>query len=258
MKDRLYHFYWALERRIVPGHTSSQYIYLRELKEFLPSAPIWLDLGCGHQLFAEWMTAEQLDMTRHSKQLVGIDLDHAGLVKHQGLRDKVEGSLESLPFLDGAFDLVTANMVVEHLPDPARILCEIRRVLKPGGLFIFHTPNYLNFKVFLASHTPRFIKRRLIRLLEDRREEDVFETCYQMNTPDRIRKLCSQTGFDLARLTLTDSSASTVLLGPIVIFELLLFKLNRLEALQNLRSNIIGVLRKPLTVKSPAESRCGD
>ena len=244
LKDRLYGFYRRLERKIVPGNTSTQNIYFRELKRVLPEQPVWLDLGCGHQLFAEWMASEQAEMVRRSKQLVGIDLDRIGLSKHTGLRDRVEGTLERLPFRDGAFDLVTANMVVEHLADPGRILQEVRRVLKSGGLFVFHTPNYLNFKIFAASLMPGFIKNPLIRFFEGRREDDVFKTHYQMNTPGRVRKLCAQGGFELSSLTLTDGSAMTIMLGPVVILELLWIKLCRREALKSVRSNMIAVCRK--------------
>ena len=244
MKDRLYSFYWKLERRIVPGNTSTQNIYFRELKQFLPEHPVWLDLGCGHQLFAEWMVAEQEEMVGRSKHLIGIDLDRIGLSKHAGLHDRVEGNLEQLPFCDGAFDLVTANMVVEHLYDPPQVLREVRRILKPGGLFVFHTPNYLNFKIFASSLLPGFMKNPLIRFFDGRHEEDVFRTYYRMNTPDRVRKLCSLAGFELTSLTLTDGAALTIMLGPLVIPELLFMKLCRLEGLRNLRSNIIAVLRK--------------
>jgi ubiquinone/menaquinone biosynthesis C-methylase UbiE len=243
MRLRLYRFYWWLEKRIVPGHASSQYVYWRELKQNLPEAAVWLDLGCGRQLFTEWMAAEQQEMIRRSKQLVGIDLNRVSLLRHEGLRDRVEGSLERLPFRDGAFDLVTANMVVEHLRDAREILQEIRRVLKPGGLFIFHTPNYLNFKISGASLVPQALKNRLVWFIEERKEEDIFPTFYRMNTPKAIRRVGAAVGFSVERLTLTDTSALTVILGPIVILELLWIRLCRLEGLRNLRSNIIAVLK---------------
>jgi ubiquinone/menaquinone biosynthesis C-methylase UbiE len=247
VRVRLYRFYWWLEQRIVPGHTSSQYVYWRELKQNLPEAAVWLDLGCGRQLFAEWMATEQQEMIRHSKQLVGIDLNRASLLRHEGLRDRVEGGLERLPFRDGAFDLVTANMVVEHLRDAPEILQEIRRVLKPGGLFIFHTPNHLNFTMFGASLIPQALKNRLVWFFERRKEEDVFPTFYRMNTPKAIQRVGAAVGFSVERLTLTDTSAMTVILGPIVILELLWIRLCRLEGLRNLRSNIIAVLRNSPT-----------
>ena len=244
MRDRLYSFYWRLEKKIVPGHTSSQNIYARELKQFLPRQPVWLDLGCGHQLLPNWLAAEEAELLRSSRQLVGIDLDRPSLIKHTGLRDKIEGGLSSLPFRNGVFDLVTANMVVEHLADPAAMLQEIRRILKPGGLFIFHTPNYLNCKIIVSSLIPQFLKNRLIHFFDQRPAEDVFPTFYRLNTPGRVRRYCTQTGFELASLTLTDTSALTVMLGPVVIVELLWFKVCRLEGLASLRSNIIAVFRK--------------
>ncbi|MDR7097745.1 SAM-dependent methyltransferase [Lysobacter niabensis] len=48
--------------------------------------------------------------------------------------------IEAMPFDDGAFDLVIANHVLEHVEDDSRALAEIYRVLKPGGAAILQTP----------------------------------------------------------------------------------------------------------------------
>jgi len=48
-------------------------------------------------------------------------------------------------FANGAFDVVVLQEVVEHLENVPFVFREIRRVLKPGGLFIFSTPNMLNW-----------------------------------------------------------------------------------------------------------------
>ena len=48
----------------------------------------------------------------------------------------VEGSAESLPFGDGAFDLVTARHAPHHFRDVPRFLTEVHRVLRPGGRFV--------------------------------------------------------------------------------------------------------------------------
>nr|WP_300147358.1 methyltransferase domain-containing protein [Propionicimonas sp.] len=45
----------------------------------------------------------------------------------------VRASLPGLPFPDGAFDLVSANFVVNHVPDPRAAVSELARVLAPGG-----------------------------------------------------------------------------------------------------------------------------
>ena len=49
-----------------------------------------------------------------------------------------------LPFADASFDIVTATEILEHLEDYRRIIRQIYRVLRPGGICILSTPNVLN------------------------------------------------------------------------------------------------------------------
>lgn len=52
---------------------------------------------------------------------------------------------ESIPFADGTFDVVYSNNVLEHTSDPAKVLSEAIRVLKPGGKLYVEVPNYLAY-----------------------------------------------------------------------------------------------------------------
>lgn len=52
---------------------------------------------------------------------------------------------EALSFPDETFDLVYSSNVLEHVQDPARVLSESVRVLKPGGYLFFTYPNYCSF-----------------------------------------------------------------------------------------------------------------
>ena len=47
--------------------------------------------------------------------------------------DIIDGSADDLPFEDGRFDVITSNLGVNNFEDPARVLKECKRVLKPGG-----------------------------------------------------------------------------------------------------------------------------
>jgi SAM-dependent methyltransferase len=76
---------------------------------------------------------------------------------------------EALPFPGSAFDLVTLNQVVEHVPDPLAVLREAVRVLRPGGALYVACPNYLRFyephyKIFWLPLMPKFLGRFYLRL----------------------------------------------------------------------------------------------
>lgn len=45
-----------------------------------------------------------------------------------------------LPFKDGSFDSVVARALIEHVEEPERVIAEVARVLKPGGVLKFSAP----------------------------------------------------------------------------------------------------------------------
>ena len=57
------------------------------------------------------------------------------LTRARGI-DAREGDAQDLPFGDESFDVVAALWMLYHVPDVDRALAEIRRVLRPGGLFV--------------------------------------------------------------------------------------------------------------------------
>ncbi len=59
----------------------------------------------------------------------------------------------SLPFRNGAFDLVLSHSVIEHVSDPLSYLKEARRVLAPGGAMLLNTAPYLSSS---GSHLPKY------------------------------------------------------------------------------------------------------
>jgi SAM-dependent methyltransferase len=248
LRKKLFRFYYRAEGLLAPGLRNAQFAYLELLKTRLAHGTRWLDIGCGRRLFPDWMPdaeKEQAVMQTWMKASFGLDPDIASLRDNRFVRYRVAGDSGSLPFADGSFDLLTANMVVEHVAQPRALLCEVSRVLTPNGIFLFHTPNALSYATLMARLVPEGLKVRLINFLEDRKVEDVFPTLYRMNTPGRIVELSRSTSLRVVELNLVESSAQAVMLGPLAVFELIWIRLLRLSAFRNLRSNLIVVLQKP-------------
>jgi len=117
---------------------------VREAEAGTDKRPI-LDVGCGRGEWLELLKEEEL-------QVRGLELNHV-LVEQCRERDMdlVEGEgieyLRTLP--DSSLGAVTAFHLIEHLPfgELIKFLDETVRVLKPGGLAIFETPNPENILV---------------------------------------------------------------------------------------------------------------
>jgi ubiquinone/menaquinone biosynthesis C-methylase UbiE len=240
-------FYWKLERMIVPGLRDSQYRYKEVLKSAVRAGGAWLELGCGRQIFPEYMSSsagEERELVSSCRLAVGMDYSAEGLRRHRSLNNRLVGDIERLPFASNTFDIVSANMVMEHIQDPAAALAQIRRVLKPGGIFLFHTINSRNYAFWTARAVPQRLKNKLIWVLEGRKEDDVFPVVYKFNSAAEIRSLVDRAGLSCERVELLNSTATTAQLGPVAILELAIIRLLQAQWADRYRSNIIGVLQK--------------
>ncbi len=100
-----------------------------------------LEIGCGSGRYALHI-AETFGCV-----VIGLDLNAEGirnasaLAQQQNLSERARFQLcdvsQPLPFVDATFDAVYSNDVLCHIPSRLALLCEIRRVLKPGGRLIF-------------------------------------------------------------------------------------------------------------------------
>ncbi len=83
-------------------------------------------------------------------EVVGIDISPVQVeqAKAMAAERKVSNvrfqvaNIYELPFPDASFEVAYANAVLEHLPDPLKAMREVRRVLKPGGIFGVQDPDY--------------------------------------------------------------------------------------------------------------------
>ncbi len=164
--------------------------------ELRPSTHL-LDLGCGRGGLVE-----QLD--HPLCQMVGADPDWLSLHEHRLNIPRAAAQSEWLPFRSGSFDLVFASWVLEHLAEPAWVFTAVSRILKPGGAFVFITPNGRHPLTAFNRSLGRAGQWQgwLVEWLYGRAPDDTFPTFYRANGPSQIEELCQQSGLVLELLHL--------------------------------------------------------
>ncbi len=243
-RSTLYKIYGELRKLIAPSLRYSQYLYEDVLSQYVKPDVNWLDLGCGHQILPAWREDEEKRLVANCRMIVGIDYDLPSLKKHRNIHMKARADITLLPFQNDSFDLITANMLVEHLSDPESQFREISRVLKPGGVFIFHTPNSAGYFIALARRVPESLKGRLIYLLDGRKQEDVFLTHYKANSREMIRTLADTCGFEVIKIRIIVTDALFAVVPPIALVELIWIRLLLTDRLKEFRTGIIAILKK--------------
>jgi SAM-dependent methyltransferase len=174
--------------------------------------------------------------------VVGLDRD-PGIKENPLLHHAVRGDLARLPFGDATFHLVLAKYVFEHLELPHRAFAELRRVMKPGGFLVFHTPNRFHYFALVAKLTPHrfhgWFRQRMGAEAHD------FDTFYRANDRRILQSLAHGTGFRILELELFEPKPWYLSFHPFayrlgIAYERLV---DRFDHLEGLRANFIGVLQ---------------
>lgn len=114
----------------------------------LPPARV-LEIGCAHGGYVGLLTWAGYDATgtEMSPAIVEFARREFGVTAFAG-------TIESLPFPAGSFDVIVLNDVLEHLATPATSIAHCAQLLSPDGFFVVQTPEYkehLNYSDLIAS-----------------------------------------------------------------------------------------------------------
>jgi SAM-dependent methyltransferase len=187
-------------RRQRPGWRPSGEIFEALTRRHATAGARVLDVGCGRGGVMELLW-------RDVALAAGVDADLASLRTHRAAFPRACAWAEALPFAPESFTLVIGLWLLEHLARPEAVLREIHRVLRPGGHFLFLTPN-ARHPLLLANRMSwalPAVQRLLVPRLYGRAQADTFRVRYQANTLPRLRALAAQTGFGIVDLrTISD------------------------------------------------------
>lgn len=129
-----------------------------------------LDLGAGLGAMSEELLLNGAVVTALEPGAAWADLTRRRLERHGGQFRLLNAFGEAIPLPDESVDLIVSLRVLEHVRDPAKVLAEAFRVLRPGGRFYLTCENYLAFKeahyqVPWLPLLPKSIGRLYLRML---------------------------------------------------------------------------------------------
>ena len=154
-----------------------------------PKGKTALEVGSGGGILAEEIAKMGFITTGidPAEQSVITASNHA---KASGLDIKYEkGVGENLPYADASFDVVFCCDVLEHVQDLPKVILEISRVLKPGGVFIYDTLN----RTFISKLVAIKIWQEWKRWAFMPPDIHVWEMFIK---PEEIKTLLQNSGFD--------------------------------------------------------------
>ena len=159
---------------------------------------VCLDYGCGRG------NVKQMNFIGQAKFIAGVDPD-SEVFNNKFINEAKILNIETnvIDYPNDTFDIVFSDNVMEHIKDSDAVLTEINRVLKPGGILLFKTPNKYHYMPLIARFTPTWF-HRYYNKLRGRESVDTFPTIYQLNTKTDIKRFSDNTGFRVDNITLIE------------------------------------------------------
>jgi 2-polyprenyl-3-methyl-5-hydroxy-6-metoxy-1,4-benzoquinol methylase len=121
-----------------PNRCSRFWQVVRQVPSLAAPGEAALDIGSGEGTLCEELRAAGW------RRVVGVEISAARVARARHRYPEIEffeGTLERLPLPEQAFDLITMDNVIEHLPDPRAVLTRVASLLAPGGRCVLITPN---------------------------------------------------------------------------------------------------------------------
>jgi len=230
-----------LLKKYYPSEEDAYRLFEQEIARHLKPEHTLLDAGCGRM--APVLTLF-LPRVAHA---IGVDLVEFSPELKDNKLTLLNCDLGGLLLPPESVDVIISRSVVEHLSDPAQINREFFRVLRPGGRFIFITPNIWSYPIAAARLIPNRFHAAVVDWAEGRPKEETHATYHRSNSFGAIRKLAAKTGFTVGSLSYLNMFPNYLMFHPWAFMAGVFYErtIRRFKMLHPLQHWILAVLEKP-------------
>lgn len=147
-----------------------------------------VDIGCGRMPYRK-------DLEPLVSEYIGVD--HPEVSKlYKGVKPEVLADAKKLPFKEKSFDIALLLQVLEHVDDPAKVIKEAARVLKPKGVLIISIPFFYplhdmpyDFGRYTPTSFKSFIEDSSLKLIKIKTQGTFWQFWFQMLNTFLIKRI---------------------------------------------------------------------
>ncbi|HNC09479.1 MAG TPA: bifunctional 2-polyprenyl-6-hydroxyphenol methylase/3-demethylubiquinol 3-O-methyltransferase UbiG [Anaerolineales bacterium] len=190
--DKVSQIWWDLKGEMGTLHTINPLRTNFIVEKLMVKSPKILDVGCGGGILSEALakagaqvtgtdlSEASLQVARHHAQKGGLEIEY--------LYERVEDLAEKRA---GMYDAVTCMEMLEHVPEPNKVIAACVKALKPGGNIFFSTINRTPKAFLFAIIGGEYILRLLPRGTH---------TYSKLIKPSELKNWSKQNGLEFARI----------------------------------------------------------
>jgi len=182
--------------RAMPGLTALFIRFLIEECRARDGKAVVLDIGAGEGIGRKVERARQA--RAEMGELWGVEPD-TSVTPHEGIFDNYQHALmETADLPENYFDIAFSYMVMEHVEDPEAFMKAVERVLKPGGVYLFCTPNGQHYFTIIGGALKAIrLDELILRLLRGKQVDEYhYPVQYKFNQPRQIEPIGDALGFE--------------------------------------------------------------
>jgi 2-polyprenyl-3-methyl-5-hydroxy-6-metoxy-1,4-benzoquinol methylase len=174
------------------GYYQPEHYYEAVVAKLVTPGCCWLDVGGGKSIFPMSPRLSR-QLAERAGRVAGVDPDE-NLRQNPFVRECFIGPIEEYRS-DQPFDIATLRMVAEHISDPEAAVQSLARLIRPAGLVVIFTPYRWSPVSVVSSIVPNRWHARVTGYFWGTHDEDVFPTCYKMNTRSALSRWFASSGF---------------------------------------------------------------